>query len=1273
MVVAGETGSGKTTQLPKICLGIGRQKIAHTQPRRIAARTVSQRIAQELGVELGQEVGFQVRFTKKASSRSRLTVMTDGILLNAINFDRQLRQYDTIIIDEAHERSLNIDFLLGYLKALLPKRPELRVIVTSATIDTAKFSEHFSNAPIVEVSGRTYPVEIRYRPLFAENNGVETAIDQIDGISLAVDELIAEGPGDILVFLSGEREIRDTQAALSRLTSQNVEVKPLYARLSVAEQHQIFTKSRGRRIVLATNVAETSITVPGIRYVVDAGTARISRYSNRTKVQRLPIEPISQASANQRAGRCGRVGPGICIRLYSEEDYLVRDEFTEPEILRTNLASVILQMAAAGLGNIERFPFVESPDKAQIADGLRLLEELGALKRGTRRNPRLTHIGRKLARIPVDPRLGRMLLEADQLGCLREVQIIVAGISIPDVRENPSEHREQSTAMHRRFFTDECLMIFDSTNHPSEIRSNGGSSRKSGRGPAQALSHQIQSSHQIQRQKQPTVQQSSASGGDIIALLRLWKYLGQARNSLSGNQFRKLCRNEYLNFLRVREWQDLRMQLRQVCKDLGMKRNETPATREAIVTAVLSGLLSHVGLLDLKESTKTRGRQGARKNLGPREYLGARGVRFAIQPGSALAKTNPELVVAVELVETTRLWARTIEAIKPEWVEKVAASLLKRNYSEPYWSSSAGAVLAQERATLYGVPIYSDRLVHYAKIDPVLSREMFIQHALVAGEWKVNYPFIEHNQRLREQADELEERTRRRDIVVSDREIYDFFDSRIPSEVNSVTSFEAWWRRLGDEHALKMDFHDLADQPDDLSHGSFPDTWQVGGLELPITYVFDPGSGADGVTITIPLPLVNRVPSEPFTWQVPGMRLELAKELLRTLPKSVRTNFVPALDYAKKALNWLNQNGADKAKPFCAELGRALLALTGVQVDDTEWDPSAVPNFLQVSFVIIDHGRRVAADKDLEQLKVSLAERVTKTLTEAARKETISGAKTWSFGTVARQIEMNRRGVTAVGYPAIKDEGDSVAVVVCDNPRTAQLTHLKGLRRLLVLTNPDPTRWVVAHLSNPDKISLSDNPYHSVPELLFDAWLKTSDRLLRQFSDPLEIRSQEAFERVQVAVRQQQADQMSKVVKVAAAALRKLAAAKERIELLDPNWDVFHDLKEQVENLVFKGFISAIRDPWYDQVPKYLEAAAIRAESARVNPAKDEQLVQPILDIEDAYFALCDAQPEGQLVDEIDDIGFMIEELRVQTFAQRLGTSTTVSVKRIRNLIDKVK
>ncbi len=1213
IVVAGETGSGKTTQLPKICLLAGRKNIGHTQPRRIAARSVAARMAEELGEELGRTVGFQVRFSNKRSRETRVKVMTDGILLAEIAHDRELRRYDTIIIDEAHERSLNIDFLLGYLKQLLPKRPDLRLVITSATIDTARFSEHFNDAPVIEVSGRTYPVEIRYRRIAGSADDRDR--DQLDAICDAVKELSARLDGDILVFLSGEREIRDTAEAIAGLQLRFTEVVPLYARLSAEEQHRVFSSHTGRRIVLATNVAETSLTVPGIRFVVDPGMARISRYSARTKVQRLPIEPISQASANQRAGRCGRLGPGICIRLYDEEDYASRPEFTQPEILRTNLAAVILQMADAGLGDITRFPFVEAPDASQVRDGLRLLSELGAVETGghDRGTVRLTPVGRQLARLPVDPRLGRMIVEAHQQGCLREVLPIVAGIAIPDVRERPAEDTAAADAAHKRFWAP-----LDGAAEPTP------------------------------------------DGSDIAALLRLWAYLRERRRELSGNAFRRLCRSEYLNFLRVREWQDLHTQLREACTELGLRRNDVPAGLDRVHTAVLAGLLSHVGLLDVTSQAKPE--RGKRR--GPAEYLGARGARFAINPGSSSARTNPPLVMAVELVETSRLWARMVAPIEAEWVEAVGGHLLKRNYSEPHWSASGGQCVAYERVTLLGVPIIAQRLVSYARIDPVVAREVFIQSALVEGQWRTRHHFWPRNQATRAEAEQLADRNRRRDLLVDDVTIAAFYNERIPADIVSVAHFDRWWRdaRRTDEHLLDLTLADLVQPNADLDNDAYPDHWVSSGEQLDVDYAFDPGSGHDGVTVTIPLAALTRLDPAVFTWQVPGLRAEVAAELVRGLPKALRTQLVPAPDTARRALAWLDDHPGPASEPLWTALGRGILALTGVQVPPDAWQPAAVPDHLRVRFRVQADGAEPVVGRDLAELSQQLAPKVSRTLNAAAAHLTHQGATSWDFGTVPTELSE-----PMPGYPALVDRVAKVGVQVFAEADAAARAHRNGLRRLITLTTVDPTRWVISRMSNATKLALATSPYASVPALLADARLKVTGELADARGRLWEVRDAAAFTALADTVRTDAAAAMQQAVTTAGEIVQVAGEVQRLLPSAPPSTRT--DVTEQLGGLIYPGFIAATPPSAYRRLPTYLRAIVRRLEAAHTNPRREAEGLELIGDLEDEYAALCRRFPNGPLPVPVSEVGWLLEELRVSLFAQALGTAVPVSAKRVRTAL----
>ena len=1323
VVVAGETGSGKTTQLPKIFLALGRRHIAHTQPRRIAARSVAERVAEEMGVELGEQVGYQVRFTRRATSNTALTVMTDGVLLAGISHDRDLRAYDTIIIDEAHERSLNIDFLLGYLKQLLPRRPDLKVIITSATIDTARFSTHFDDAPVIEVSGRTYPVEVRYRPLdpseqvrpddedgvddedeFPDRPSIPTStspddevVDQVTGICRAVQELCCEGSGDILVFLAGEQEIRETAESLADLNLLNTEVLPLFARLSATEQHRVFTPHTGRRIVLATNVAETSLTVPGIRYVIDPGTARISRYSVRTKVQRLPIEPVSQASANQRAGRCGRVAPGICIRLYSQASFKSRPEFTEPEILRTNLAAVILQMAQARLGAITDFPFVEAPDRSQINDGIRLLDELGALKPGHCDSPRLTKIGHQLARVPLDPRLGRMLLEGAKQGSLAEVLVIVAALSIRDVRERPADKREEADGFHRRFATEvsllQTLQAADNTDNnrvgnwsqvrQQHIRQKTVNTPKSG----SLTRHTPHTNSRLGKTSPRTQAAGIDEGGDIMAIHRLWRYLRHQRRQMGSSAFRRMCRAEYINYLRVREWDDLHGQLRQIAKELHLEVNRTPAPTDRVLVALLSGLLSHIGLAQVRESSKRRGQHSR-----PQEYLGARGTKFAINPGSLLARKSPELVVAVELVQTSRLWARTVAAVQPEWVEEIAGPLIKRSWTAPHWAASTASVVATERGTLFGVPLWADRRVNYGQIDPVGSRQIFIRSALVERDWRSPHEFLRHNDWVRDEAADLEERSRQRGLVADDDAIFTFYDRRIPDEIVSGSHFDAWWRRVQDHHQLDLSIDDLVDS-DSVDADAFPDHWKVGNLDLPVHYVFEPGSGHDGVTVTIPLALLNQVPTAPFSWQVPGLRTELATELIRTLPKRIRTQLVPAPDHARAALTWLEDHDANCQAPFTEELGRALKVLTGVIVNPDDWNIVALPAHLRVGFDIVDAegkpvGKKsrknaknkpkgfqsapIARSEDLEALQTDLASKVSQSLTKAAGRSQIHGAREWTFDPIPERIGLSREGADAVGYPCLVDEGVSVGTTVLDSPRAQRTSHAAGVVRLLVLNLPDPTKWVVTHMDNATKLAVATSPYPSVSALLADARHKAVASVAHEKAGDLSgIRNKQSFDDLVMAVRQDQADRMARVVRTAGRVLSRLVEARQALTTVsDPT--IRDDITAQIDDLVFENFISATPDPWYDDMPRWIQGVSVRIESLMTNLSRDPRQMAELEPLLADYDALCEKQPAGKLPAEVEEIGFMLEELRIQYFAQKLGTRVSVSPKRIRAVMARV-
>src|SRR5580693_3545993 len=1172
VIIAGETGSGKTTQIPKICLELGRGvtgQIAHTQPRRLAARTVAERIAEELGSPLGETVGYQVRFTDVSADDTLIKLMTDGILLTELARDRQLKRYDTLIIDEAHERSLNIDFILGYLRKLLPERPDLKLIITSATIDPERFAAAFGGAPIIEVSGRTYPVEVRYRPIEGGEDG-----DQGQAILDAVDELSTEGPGDILVFLSGEREIRDTADLLAG--RDRLEVLPLYSRLSAAEQHRVFERRQAsahtRRVVLATNVAETSLTVPGIHYVIDPGTARISRYSYRTKVQRLPIEPISQASANQRKGRSGRTADGICIRLYSEADFESRPEYTDPEILRTNLASVILQMAAIGLGDVPKFPFIDPPDARNIADGLTLLAELNAFKEG-----RITGLGRKLARLPVDPRIGRMILEADRNGCVREVLIIAAQQSADD--------------QHRRF---------------------------------------------------------ADPDSDFTAYLNLWNYLAERQRELSSSAFRRLCRAEYLNYLRIREWQDLQGQLQRLAGDLGVAVDSSSAERTVVHLSLLAGLLSQIGMK--AEPARPAASVGAPSGRRPRaEYLGARNARFAIFPGSSLVRKAPDWMVAAELVETSRLWARTVASIEPEWVEPLAQHLVKRSYSEPHWERKRGSAVALEKVTLYGVPIVTDRKVGYGRIDPAAARELFIRHALVEGDWQTSHQFFAENRRLLDEASELEHRVRRRGLVVGEDELFAFYDARI--------------------QARRADPGLLTFQPDDLlsedaaqvSTDSYPDIWtsQSAALKtLPLSYAFEPGSDTDGVTVDIPLSRLNQVNPAEFSWQVPGLRTELVTEMIRSLPKSLRRDLVPAPDVAREVVARLGPPTGDLRDA----VARELRSLRGVTVPRDAWDLSKLPPHLRVTVRVTDGEQVLAEGKDVAELQRELRPRLLAVLSRAAAGLTRSGLTSWDFDALPTVF---REG-TVVAYPALADAGTTVDVRLFETEAAARSAMWAGTRRLILIGAPSPVKSIADRLSTPAKLALSHNPHGSVAAMFADCVNCAADYLMAEAGGPAWDR--EGFGRLSAAVRAGLHEVTADVVAHVESALRLAHAAQARLDdtKADAVQPAVADMRAQLARLIYPGFVTATGYRQLPQLTRYLRGIEHRLDKLPENPARDAANMAVAQRVEQAYRqAVADLPPNRRNDPDVTEVRWMLEELRVSLFAQTLGTLTPVSETRI--------
>ncbi|OFQ30990.1 ATP-dependent RNA helicase HrpA [Rothia sp. HMSC072E10] len=1347
VIIAGETGSGKTTQIPKMCLELGlgeKGLIGHTQPRRLAARSVAERIAEELGQKIGETVGYQVRFTSEVGEHSAIKLMTDGILLAEIQNDKLLRRYSTLIIDEAHERSLNIDFILGYLKRILPQRPDLKVIITSATIDPERFARHFSPSyvpgkgivdenlsdeereiaeailpddapPIIEVSGRTYPVEIRYRPLegdelYLDDEEVAEDRDPTDAILDAIKELSKEAPGDILIFFSGEREIRDAKDAIEAMVLKsprlNYEVLPLYARLSLAEQHRVFSPGSRPRIVLATNVAETSLTVPGIKYVIDTGTARISRYSARTKVQRLPIERISQASANQRSGRCGRVSDGIAIRLYSEEDFNSRPEFTDPEILRTNLAAVILQMIAIGVvrepGDISRFPFVQPPASRAINDGVNLLRELGALTERTRRKGRggnnsatLTAIGRAMAAFPVDPRLARMIIEGGRRGCAKEMMVLAAALTIQDPRERPADVRAEADAMHARFVDDTS---------------------------------------------------------DFSSFLLLWDYINEQQAALSSSQLRKMCHREFINYLRIREWQDLFAQLREMGRTANIHasggRDINASAHEVdIHKSLLTGLLSHVGVKEEREKD-SKGR-----TRGPREYLGARGTKFAIFPGSGLFKKGPDWVLSAELVETSRLWARTNAAIEPQWIEEVGKHLISVQYSEPHWSLSSGAAVAYAKGTLFGLTVYADRPVQYARVDAAAAREIFIQSALVEGQWHTQHKFYLRNQRALAEVEELEARLRRRDLRVDDSVLFAFYDARIPAHVTDVRAFDKWWKqaRLEDDNFLDFNPEKLInEEAADYDDSQFPRQWvqrtDSGELTLDLRYEYAPTAGVggarteaakrDGVAVQVPILFLNQLSPEPFRWQIPGLRHELVTALIKSLPKAIRRNFVPAPDVARAACAALEEDYSPATDELIPSLALVLRRLRGVVVEPEAFNWDAVPEHLKMGFQVRNARNKILGEgKDLRALQQQLHKEIRGALADSlgASDDTMAkmvalaqggssssggagssgssaasakkGAKNAQSGTaqvadahgsqvreisgltefpadlfpngeIPRKVQRIIATQAVNGYPALVDEETSVGLRIF--PTEAEQLHAqrRGIIRLLQLQVPSPVRYVSEHLSHKEKIVFTQNPHGSIDELIRDCTVAALDHLVPHTPIFTHAEYSELYEHVRAELIETVFD----VTKLVAEILSEATALKKAIKKATSltTMHAVSDVKAQMENLVYPGFVA---QTGYDQLvhlPRYLKAAQVRLTKLGPNLHRDNQLMLTVQDLEDSYDNAVKSLPAGTIVpDALRRVNWMIEELRVSFFAQELGTAYTVSEKRIakaqREALDAIK
>ncbi|XKM14539.1 ATP-dependent RNA helicase HrpA [Orbaceae bacterium ac157xtp] len=1201
-IIAGETGSGKTTQIPKICLELGlgiKGYIGHTQPRRLAARSVANRIAQELNSEIGDIVGYKVRFSDHVQESTLIKLMTDGILLAEIQQDRLLTKYDTIIIDEAHERSLNIDFILGYLKQLLPKRPDLKVIITSATIDVDRFSQHFNNAPIIEVSGRTFPVEIRYRP----NENTDNEDDQdFQGIINAIDELSHEKVGDILIFLTGEREIRDLAYTLQKLELKNTEIVPLYARLSASEQNRIFQSHIGRRIILSTNVAETSLTVPGIKYVIDTGLVRISRYSYRTKVQRLPIEPISQASANQRAGRCGRTSNGICIRLYDEQDFSSRPRFTDPEILRTNLASVILQMTALDLGNITAFPFVEAPEKKHISDGIRLLEELNAIysKNG---HYYLTDIGKMLAQLPIDPRLARMLVEAKKHGAVKELMVITAGLSIQDPRERPFDKQQASDEQHRRF---------------------------------------------------------ADKQSDFIAFNNLWHYIQEKQKELSSKQFRQLCHKEFLNYLRIKEWQDIYTQIRQTIKQIGYSINSIEANYQAIHISILSGLLSHIGI----------------KELEKHEYIGARNIKFAIFPGSGVFKSLPKWCIANELVETTRLWGRNVAKIEVEWIEPLAKHLCKSQYSEPRWSKKQGVAVANEKVTLFGLPIVTNRTINFSKIDPKLSRELFIRHALIYGEWNAQYSFYLHNKSLINEIEDLEHKYRRQDILVEEDTLFNFYDKKIPKTITSTKLFDSWWKKQSKTQPQSLIFNknDLIQSKELLDQKYlYPDFWAYKNFKLPISYKFDIGSELDGATINIPIAILNQIDNEIcFQWQVPGLREQLIIALIKSLPKNIRRNLVPAPNYAHAFLERVQPYKEDLLQSLEKEFRR----MTGIVIKRDDWQLEQLPSYLTLSFSITnDKNEAIATGKDLTELRKKLNKsiqnelvKITQSTSNTIEKDNITN---WDFGNLPQVYENKLDNLVVKAYPTLVDNKESVSIKLVNTEEQQKSLLKTGIRRLIYINIPSPIKYLHEKLPNKAKLGLYFNPFGSIKELIDDCIFCGIDLLIKQnngltFEESHFVHLLNKIKNDINPTIVTTAQHVEKILTLNYNISKKLKGRLDLRAALSLN-----DIKTQLSKLIYKGFVTKTGYERLNDLYRYLTAIEKRLDKLFIDPNKDRLQMLKVESVTSKYNELLNnIERYKDSLPQIEEIRWMIEELRVNLFAQQIGTPYPISEKRIFQAIE---
>lgn len=1244
VIIAGDTGSGKTTQLPKICLeaGLGRRGyIGHTQTRRLATRTVAKRISDELKVELGTLVGYKIRFTDKVSDNTIIKLMTDGVLLTELERDRYLNDYEVLIIDEAHERSLNIDFILGFLKELLAKRKDLKVIVTSATIELERFSKHFNDAPIKVVEGRTYPVEVIYNPL--DEIDLDDGEEEIDedvlhnGILQAIKMLEHDSYGDILVFLNGERDIAECADFLRKANLKSTEILPLYARLSNQEQNRIFEPHTGRRIVLATNVAETSITVPGIKYVIDPGTARISRYNTRNKVQRLPIEPISQASADQRKGRCGRVQNGICVRLYSEIDYINRKQFTDPEILRTNLSAVILRMLSLHIEDIYSFPFIESPEEKQIRDGLKLLEDLGAvtyikkkvckeslthsknredsLKNKINLNdnnlhqerfeikelPVLTKIGKQMASIPCDPRLARMLIEANEQHALKELLIIVSNLSAQETRERPLQWREAANTAHKRFDNEKS---------------------------------------------------------DFISILNLYAYLKDLLKDNSNSAARKIMRKEFLSYLRMREWFDIHTQLEEAIKDLGFKINVEDATYEQVHCSLLCGLLGFIGM----------------KSIQGHEYVGARNNHFYIFPGSGIAKKSPKWIMCGEITETSKLYARNVAEIEPVWCEKYGKDLIKYSYSDEFWSKNQAAVMATCKGVLYGLPIISNRKVNYTRINPSLCRELFIREGLVNGEFNTKAAFLKHNLGLVDEVIELEEKSRRRDLLVSDDALFAFYDERIPDDIAEGRTFETWWNKKSKENSTYLNYDiEMLFQKDSsgVTEDLYPNHYVIKNIRLPLEYNFDPTQENDGVTVIVPISVLNQLEEDDFLWLIPGLRLELYTSLIKSLPKVLRKNFVPAPDYAKK----LNDELVPFSGHFWELLCKKMTKYAGTIIEKKDFDLTFLPKHLSFVFRVIDIKRRVLKEsRSLEHLKSSLREQVKNSLAivvkEMPKQE---GIKSWDFDSIPKSQKRIHGGMEIIAYPALRDTRDSVSMELFETAEEAEFNMKKGLNRLILLSIPSPLKYLEDKLPNKSKLAMYFNVVGgNVKEFVEDLEMLAITQIVEE-NGGLAYDKQQFDKLVNIA----KSEIYDRVLKLAIIGEKILVRANDLKKVLKGRMDfstayAFSDMGAQLKRLICKNFASA-SGSYYVHLERYLEAMQKRIEKVHIEPNRDLMQLKKIQSCEEEYESLLGRFAGKVIPQDVYDVRFMIEELRVSLFAQVLKTFYPVSDKRVLIEIDKLK